>query len=327
MTLNGKQTFLSLALLIVSSTINTASADSGKDKTDSRLYHVELSIFTNYSGKSATSESWPSNLELRYPAPLLTLIQEQPEESLEISQTDIEPAATTGTQAENIEEIIDPIDSKATDENTIILLADSEKQLLPAVKRIHRTGNQRVLFHESWIQAIDSRKTAPNIAIHGGGQYDDHFELEGSIRLSRARYLHIETNLWLNSFAINVGQEGEPWPLLPSQPYIPQKSNNSDNSTSSINNIPTNNYNTFASSDIQWNDLQEFGSQFQAIIENQYLVERVVTMKQHRKMRSKELHYIDHPQMGLLLQITPYEAPEPEDITAEDHISEDTKSP
>ncbi len=299
MTLNGTQTFLSLALLIISSTINTARADSEKDKTDSRLYHVELSIFTNYSADSDTSESWPDDLELRYPEPLLTLIQKQPE---------------------NIKEIIDPIDLKATDKNTITLLADSEKQLLPAVKRIHRSGKQQVLFHESWIQAIDSRKTAPNIAIHGGGQYDNHFELEGSIRLSRERYLHIETNLWLNSFTINVGQEGEPWPLLPllpSQPYIPQ--NNDQDSENDV----------FDNSDIQWNDLQEFGSQFQAIIENQYLNKRVVTMKQHRKMRSKELHYLDHPQMGLLLQITPYEAPEPEpeDITAEDHISEDTKSP
>ena len=321
MTLNGTQTFLSLALLIVSSTISTARADSEKDKADSRLYHVELSIFTNYSAESDMSESWPSDLELRYPEPLLTLIQGQPEDLLETSQTDNE-LVTPNSQPENIGEIIDPADLKARDKNTITLLADSEKQLLPAVKRIHRNGNQRVLFHESWIQAIDSRKTAPNIAVHGGGQYDNHFELEGSIRLSRERYLHIETNLWLNSFTINVGQEGEPWPLLPSQPYIPQESNNSDKNS----NINSSNYNTFASNDIQWNDLQEFGSQFQAIIENQYLVERVVTMKQHRKMRSKELHYIDHPQIGLLLQITPYEAPEPEDITAEDHLAEDTKS-
>jgi hypothetical protein len=29
-----------------------------------------------------------------------------------------------------------------------------------------------------------------------------------------------------------------------------------------------------------------------------------------RRIRSKELHYLDHPVMGMLLLITPYEKPE-----------------
>ena len=33
-------------------------------------------------------------------------------------------------------------------------------------------------------------------------------------------------------------------------------------------------------------------------------------MQMHRRMRSKELHYIDHPLVGLLIQINPTEKTE-----------------
>jgi hypothetical protein len=44
-------------------------------------------------------------------------------------------------------------------------------------------------------------------------------------------------------------------------------------------------------------------------LEKRYVTDRVVSMRQHRKMRSSELHYLDHPLLGLLIQITPYEPP------------------
>lgn len=34
-------------------------------------------------------------------------------------------------------------------------------------------------------------------------------------------------------------------------------------------------------------------------------------MQQHRRMRSGELHYLDHPLFGLLIQVTPYTPPQP----------------
>lgn len=40
-------------------------------------------------------------------------------------------------------------------------------------------------------------------------------------------------------------------------------------------------------------------------------------LNEQRRMRSKKLHYLDHPQFGMLVLITPYEAPEPVDQPAE----------
>lgn len=273
---------LPLALTIGVTLSGTTYAESSNGKTDSQLYHVEISIFTNYTPESEDTEYWPTNIELHYSSPLFTLIQAQAEQS---STSD--DALSSVSMGQNIE--------KTALKNQILLLPDSEKFLYPTIKKIRRTNNKRVLFHESWIQDINNLNSAINIAVHGGGQFDNHFELEGSIRLSRERYLHIETNLWLSSFAINVGQEGEPWPILPPQPYIPY-----DNEITSQPNI-------------QLDDLLEFGSQFQNFLQNQYFVERIVTMKQHRKMRSKELHYLDHPQIGLLIMITPHETEIPEE--------------
>lgn len=298
---------LMLALFVSNVYTYDVNADNRQNvEADNRLYHVELSIFTNNSTDSDSTENWPRDLVLSYPTPLVTLVHELPGNSSH------HPTAenTSDTAANN----------NSTDA-TITLLPESEKQLTPAIKRISRSGKQRVLFHENWIQAINSHKTAINIAVHGGGQFDDHFELEGSIRLSRQRYLHIETNLWLSKFAINVGQEGEAWPLLPLQPYIPQHASDSKGINSpgfgAGSRYDNEKKESINSSDFQWNELRDFGSQFQAILNSQYLTERVVSMRQHRKMRSKELHYIDHPEFGLILHITPYEAPAPEEPTPE----------
>ncbi len=52
-----------------------------------------------------------------------------------------------------------------------------------------------------------------------------------------------------------------------------------------------------------------FDSMFSGFDNRQYVADRTVTLRQHRRMRSNELHFIDHPMMGLLIKITPYERP------------------
>mgnify|MGYP002683654899 CR=1 FL=1 len=50
-------------------------------------------------------------------------------------------------------------------------------------------------------QPAPARGTRSNILLTGGETYADHFELEGSISVSRPRSLQIDTQLWLNDFA------------------------------------------------------------------------------------------------------------------------------
>ena len=42
-------------------------------------------------------------------------------------------------------------------------------------------------------------------------------------------------------------------------------------------------------------------------IEHPYVIRQIVSVKQQRRMRSGELHYIDHPRLGILIRIDPYQ--------------------
>lgn len=42
------------------------------------------------------------------------------------------------------------------------------------------------------------------------------------------------------------------------------------------------------------------------------------SFKEHRRMRSRKIHYLDHPEMGMLILITPYEASEEIEFIEED---------
>lgn len=42
------------------------------------------------------------------------------------------------------------------------------------------------------------------------------------------------------------------------------------------------------------------------------LVSEIITLKQSRRMRSNELHYIDHPRLGIIVKISPYEVELPQ---------------
>lgn len=105
-----------------------------------------------------------------------------------------------------------------------------------------------------------------NIAISGGKVFNGHHELEGSITLSVGQYLKIQTNLWLTKFAPAGTNITESWPELPNLP-------------------------------------NSFTNDVDASLGN--AIQRIVKLNQERSMRSNEVHYIDHPVMGLIIKIIP----------------------
>ncbi len=252
-------------------------------------YHVEICLFTNTTSEAEQIESWPSDISIYYQKPLVLLKNEATQV--------LEENAETSELASN--SVI------TASESTIIpftVLPPEQYTLTNEVTKIAQSPMHRVLNHLAWLQPIDNQANAVSIALHGGDETGKHYELEGSIKLFRERYLHIETNLWLSDFAINLGQEVEPWPLLPKQPYLADSLNIEQDTPLQL----------------QWNDQQIFGRQYQFLITTEYVNKRIAKMSQHRKMRSKELHYIDHPLFGLLIRITPYEPAEPSNAEKND---------
>jgi hypothetical protein len=181
------------------------------------------------------------------------------------------------------------------------VLDEQEMQLKPVANRVLRQADFRLLFHKAWRQDLNDRETSEHIIILGGERFDQHYELEGTINISVERYLHFSTDLWFSTFTSNVGGEENPWPVLPA---IPLTSTPAQAATDTAAQDP------FSSPVLTYK--HSLGNEFQALTGNQYSVERTVSLKQRRRMRSNELHYIDHPLLGLLIKITPFELTEPQ---------------
>lgn len=141
---------------------------------------------------------------------------------------------------------------------------------------LDRAG-MRVLFHGAWRQEPLARDRADSVLIQGGRRFGAHHELEGYVTLGLERYLHIDSDLWLSRFGA-VADAAAEGPQLPSPPV-------ETGETPSAAEDPA----------------------------AGYAVEQLAVLREQRRMRSGELHYLDHPRFGALVLVTPVEAaPAPE---------------
>lgn len=282
---------------------------------DNPWYQIELIVFAHHDDNAALEEHWPDDVSLAYPSNIKTLFEltrlpERVEENfsttLEVDTPDLlamleavnqeitarhdnpdisEATAQTPVALENILIEDTPVAPDApTDisEDAPLPLAfqkldAGDEDLAEALGHLRRIDRYRTLFHQIWQQPLQDRQHSPSILVTGGDAYGKHFELEGSVKISVERYLHIDTDLWLHSFAPNFGQQATVQvPALPLQPE--------DKPQDTINPL-------FA----------------QFLNEEAHVVSRTVTLRQSRRMRSGEIHYLDHPLMGVIVLVTPLE--------------------
>ena len=64
--------------------------------------------------------------------------------------------------------------------------------------RLGRSSKFEILANRSWIQPLSPMKTP--VLIMEGAKHENRFEVEGTLVLSKNRFLHAETNLWFNKF-------------------------------------------------------------------------------------------------------------------------------
>ncbi len=142
------------------------------------------------------------------------------------------------------------------------------------LRSLNRSSRYDVLDHRSWVQPINNEPTP--ILVQTGKRYDDRFEVEGTLTVNRSRFLHVQTDLWYTVFE-------------------PKSSGN-------------NPYRAAFTSSLT--DEQLAGYEDLVSIEQsrgQYYAARVHRMSQSRRMRSDELHYIDHPLFGVIVRITRFD--------------------
>lgn len=268
----------------------SASAQNNDGVVDQRYddwFQVEVIVFARNQVNAPDVEKWSKNVALAYPPNLQLLL-------------DAETASRSETDNSGTNNRLPPL------EQPFVMLSSNERTLNNEALQIKRNRGKRVLFHEAWRQPMLDKDSSPAIVINGGDSFDKNKELEGTITIWLSRYLHMSTNLWLSTFEANYGQETEHWPYPP-EPPTPFNMNES-----MANDSMSNGNKWELSLDKQKSDIglnfdnqsgQNYFQDYTNLTKQPYVVSRVVTMQQRRRMRSTELHYLDHPLMGVLIQI------------------------
>jgi hypothetical protein len=255
-----------------------------KSMSPERWFRVELVIFSRTN--DSTDEKWPYDLKLQYSPNLVQLIDGNYRRSSEHQSTE---TLVYGSS----------IPFKTLD--------DSQLNLRAHARSLARKKGYQLLFHEAWDHPVLGEKEAPAIMISAGKEFGNHKTLEGEIKLSVARYLHFSTNLWLSEYEKNDGElalNGQP--RLPDYPWVTSGINISD-ATSDVGTTlgaRGNKSDAFSPFKLQpsldtTND-SDNSYQFEP-----YLPSQIIQHKQHRRMRSNELHYLDNPRLGVLIKILP----------------------
>lgn len=248
-------------------------------------YQVELIVFARKD--DAGQEHWPHNIKLRYPGDWVELK---------------DPTITATNSDGNSNPSVPVID---VTKEAFYLLPATDRQLNAQAKKLENNSRFELLFHQAWRQVIASKKNSKAILINGGQQFGQHQALEGSIRLSVATYLEIQTNLWYSQFDVNVGQEvTRQWPEIPLRPNY---TNVNTSGLSLDSNLELEQ--ALATENQQWKGGNFDPDSNNTATENaapEYVTRQIILLQQERDMRSSEVHYLDHPVLAAIIQITPY---------------------
>ncbi len=271
--------FLLATLLPILATAGTKSAPPSLE--DARWFQVELILFAQKNGDPLHAEQWPDIEGPILPDTLLELYLPQDASTAENrGSTD----ATTRSSENSLQ--LPP---------AYQILDDDALQLTDAVKKLQRSSRFTPLLHIAWQQPTYNRQQAQPIFFMEG--MDKPLPIEtngeitpgsgdkigppnplfvGTVTLSVERYLHLAADLFYR------------------QPVTQQLA------------MPISDLDLWY--DRPYPTLKE--PQGPAYRLKSWQAMRGFQLKESRRMRSKKIHYLDHPFMGLVVLITPVELPE-----------------
>ena len=221
-------------------------------------------------------------------------------------------------------------------EDEFQILDSKIRDLNDTARSLNRRGFN-VFFHESWRFVADESNSQNWIAIGAGDQLDGRSEIEGSIRFYKSRFLHFEANLWKLIFPTNIENSSEQYFKLPD---IPEKYEEErtfwklnklvENKTTEITEI-TENYGSRSDKTIERSNgrLKNLIGKDYAInrfepvpnIEktapaSSLLLDDLWTIIQSKRIDDGKLYYLDHPELGMIINAKSYE-PKPINIEPE----------
>ena len=206
-------------------------------------------------------------------------------------------------------------------EQSLLLLSSDYRDLNESALALDRRG-YNVVFHNAWRFASEGEAKDPWLLIKAGQRLEDRYQIEGSLRFYKSRFLHFQTDLWLSEFSNEDSQllEIPDWPRTP-QPNTasPQQSNalytNLDNlqpmDMAMGVNLDMASPQPFAahpehSAGAADPRLLELATQ-KLSLPKQYPIAELWTLNRSVRLDEAEVYYLDHPKMGLLVSIKSYQ--------------------
>ncbi|MCA6058204.1 hypothetical protein HUF18_00300 [Thalassolituus sp. ST750PaO-4] len=157
----------------------------------------------------------------------------------------------------------------------------AELKMANEAERINKRSDMKVIWHQAWVEPIQEEGQAIRHNLNVRLQDKLDIQLTGNFELHRSRYLHINTDLQVQQYEIH-----EPAEL--SALTLPASDNRADYRNDLL-----------AQTDMEASMAVDLPAPI-----------RAARVQQSRRMRSNELHYIDHPMLGIVLKIIPVERAE-----------------
>ena len=226
------------------------------------------------------------------------------------------------------------------------ILDSKIRDLNDTARSLNRRGFN-VFFHESWRFIADESDSQNWIVIGAGDQLDGRSEIEGSIRFYKSRFLHFEANLWKLIFPTNIENSSEQYFKLPDIPeeYEEERtfwklSKLVENKTTEITEITeiTENYEVSIENYGSRSDetIEQSNGRLKNLIAKDYAINRfepapdiektapasnlllddLWTVNQSKRIDDGKLYYLDHPELGMIINAKSYE-PKPINIEPE----------
>ena len=264
---------------------------SAQAAAQDRWFQIEATVFTNESRFGRDAEYWfPNQPELSFPEYIRRLATVQDKLLIEAFLTAEDDSQETDA-APNEETLrsqtilsVGPEPERSADEFRLFDVLRDEYLDLPARlsdfsqtnRALERSPDHKLLFHGHWRQRVVSADEATSIYIEGSRRRDSLPILNGSLTIrfnDQKDRVVVDANLWLIEAAGDTERSAE-WTL----PEVPAAVSDPTSGTTRSAKYPAASF-------------------------------RVYPMQESREMRSNEFHYLDHPALGLIIAVRPYDPP------------------
>jgi len=259
-------------------------------------YRVEVMMFAYLDENSAREEHWP-------------LLEERAAEE----EAAIEAAlAEADNEQQTLEDVTPPEEdtpelAEEPETPKITLVDDLEFQ--NAADRFAYRSDMKIVWHQAWIEELQDSENAHPHEI--SAQYEeDNFRVtvSGALSLYRSRYIHIQPELEVDQWIFTIPDDA---PITSDTPAEDTSASITAGTTDSMG-MPGENLPPNQSTD-SVTQAPEMIVTPAVEPEPEWVPLRAAQVDRSRRMRSDEVHYLDHPLLGMVVKVTPYEAPSDDD--------------